>query len=65
MKEQCKNCVFCTELYVPPIKCFENIPKNAYVCTLFLEEANRVQYLGDNTGRCEMFLKIKEWKNER
>ena len=56
--EKCKNCIHCAKLYVPPAKCFDYVPdevKNGYVCTVFLEEAKRVQFLGDNQGLCEMF----------
>ena len=56
----CAECVFCSKLYVPPAKCFNDIPKDSYVCTLFLKETNSVQYLGDDSGRCEMFERSEE-----
>ena len=57
--ETCAECKFCTKLYVPPCECFEDIPKDAYVCTIWLltGQADEVQYLGDNKGFCEMFSK--------
>ena len=64
----CKDCEFCKLLYIPPAKCFDEVTKacggtkNSYICSAFEEEANRVQFLGDNTGFCEIFT-LKQDKN--
>lgn len=59
--EKCEYCKYLTKLYVPPIDVYKNIPKDAFVCTLFLKEANQVQYLDTKDGMCEMFTeKINE-----
>jgi len=69
--EECRNCIYCAKLYVSPAKCYDSIPndvRDGYVCTAFLREAKRVQFLGDNQGLCEMFTAInrEEWeKNDR
>ena len=63
--ETCADCKYCVKLYVPPCKCFKDIPKDAYVCSLFLKEANRVQWLGDNRGFCEMFTQNVEQEVKR
>lgn len=59
MKEICSRCKFCTKLYVPPCKYLDNIPKDAYVCTVWLltGEDNSVQYLENDQSFCEMFTK--------
>ena len=55
MDNKCADCRFCTKLYVPPCDCYKDIPKDAYVCTVFLKDADRVQYLEDDQSICEMF----------
>ena len=60
--EKCKNCIYCKKLYVPPCDCYNEIPKDAYVCTLFLEN-EKVMYMGTNKLMCEMFTrKMKKEK---
>ena len=58
--ERCDQCKYYTKLYVPPVKWFDNIPKDAYVCSAFMLEVNRVQWLGRESegvgeGMCECF----------
>lgn len=55
VKEKCKNCKFCAKLYVPPHPDFKRIPKNKYVCTLFLKSDDQVMYLQSDELMCEMF----------
>lgn len=55
MKISCANCEHRIKLYVPPVKEFENIPKDKYVCKVFLQEAREVQYLDGSNGFCEMY----------
>lgn len=61
--ECCRNCKYCKVLYVPPAKYFDEVTKavggekTSYVCSVFIDEANRVQFLGDDSGMCEMFTK--------
>lgn len=57
-EEKCANCRHLKKLYVPPIH--KDIPRNAFVCDLFIKEGNQVMYLSDDTGRCECFLPIKQ-----
>lgn len=56
MEERCEFCELFRKLYVPPVKDFDDILKDAYVCTLIDGEA---MYLGqgDNAknGMCECF----------
>lgn len=59
MNEECKNCKYLIRLYVPPIDAYADIPKDAFVCTLFLGEG-QVQYIDDDTGMCECFTERKE-----
>lgn len=51
MKAQCKNCIYLTKLYVPPIY---DLPKDKWVCTLFLDKG-RVMYLDSDKDMCEEF----------
>lgn len=61
MEDKCKNCRYCAKLYVPPLKEYSNIPNNSYLCTVFWDnkESNRIMYLGDNQGMCEIFTEKK------
>jgi hypothetical protein len=58
---KCGKCIFCKVLYIPPAKCYRAFTrvcggkKNAYVCTLSVDEDNQVQFLGSDEGCCEMF----------
>lgn len=68
--ECCRNCKYCKTLYVPPAKYFDEVIKAvgggeaAYVCSVFIDEYNSVQYLGDDNGMCEMFTE-KEIADEQ
>ena len=59
--ERCRNCKYCKTLYVPPAKYFDEVTKAvggaeaSYVCSAFIDEANSVQFLGNDNGMCEMF----------
>lgn len=64
-EECCKNCKFCKLLYVPPCKCFEEVPKDRYVCVVWtLTENGRPHYLGTESlikhGACEMYTKLSQ-----
>ena len=54
IKETCADCKYCTKLYVPPCKRYEYLPKDAYVCTLFIKDAEQVMFLEDTKSLCEM-----------
>lgn len=63
--ERCSECEYCATLYIPPAKIFDKVievcggTKASNVCTLFLDEANEVQYLGSEDGMCEVFTRKK------
>lgn len=40
---KCENCKYFAKLYVPELKMYENIPKDAYVCRF---QDDKVMYLG-------------------
>ena len=63
---KCKNCQYYKTLYIPPCQCFDNVRKalsatirSCKVCSVFLEEADEVMWLGQgkeaDEGQCEMF----------
>lgn len=54
-EKTCKTCKWCLKLYVPPVKMYDDIPKDSYVCGLFIRESGDVQYLGDDSGMCEVY----------
>lgn len=60
-EDKCANCRYCAKLYVPPLKEYSSIPNNSYLCTVLWDnkESNRIMYLGDNKGMCEMFTEKK------
>lgn len=50
----CASCRYCMKLYVPPTNENKDVPKDSYVCTIFLNE-KQIMYLKDNKGICEMY----------
>ncbi len=59
MDARCENCKYFAKMYVPPIKEFDNIAKNDYVCVGYGLDESQVMYLGERdyakNMRCEMF----------
>ena len=64
---KCKNCKYYTTLYIPPCQCFDSVrnalnatTRSCAVCSVFLNEANEVMWLGQgeeaDEGQCEMFV---------
>ena len=56
---KCKNCKFFKRLYVPPLRAFEKIPKDGFVCEALSFEGE-VMWLGTNNAEnehCEMYSK--------
>ena len=49
----CEDCKYCMRLYD-----LASADVEVYVCTLFIGE-DKIVYLGDNTGRCEMHTRRK------
>lgn len=62
-KEKCADCKHCKRLYVPPIPSFDHARavRNRYVCDALGYEG-QIQYLGDDEGRCEMFVRAENDK---
>lgn len=67
MITKCKNCQYYKTLYIPSCQYFDGIrealnatTKSCKVCSVFLEEANEVMWLGQGEeaeeGQCEMFV---------
>ena len=57
MKESCASCKFCIPMEVIPVNAYKT-----YVCNLFRElgESDAVQYIGSNTGMCEMYTRRED-----
>lgn len=61
-ENRCLDCKYCAKFYVPPCECYKDMPKDGYVCTLFLEEANEVMWLEHGEIGCEVFSeREKPW----
>ena len=58
-----QNCECCKKLYVPPSWEYEDIPKDSYVCTLFLGNSDEVMYLGSKIG--EEGSVCEEWREKK
>lgn len=61
-RDDCANCALLKQLYVPPLEIYQNIPKDAYVCTLFMNDSygNSVMFKESKHGMCECFTDIDE-----
>lgn len=59
-REDCSNCALIRRLYVPPLDKYKNIPKDAYVCTLFINDPydKTVMFMDSKHGMCECFTDI-------
>ena len=64
MTECCRNCKFYRNLYVPPVKPFDGIPRNGKICTLdFLDDVMLLgfgDWAGDNM--CEEYTENERHK---
>ena len=61
MSECCRECKHFKKLYVPPVRSFDEVHKNGFVCTML---ENEVMFLGYGSmagdGMCECFSEKQE-----